>query len=191
MPAAQHTEGWLSIDLKEGAEDWAKQFREERDKRYGNIFSEEETDRRWTGDLGERVFDRWLRHHRVQGYQWIQEGAAGAPDFILPDGTRVGVKTVKRKVPPALGFTAQITARHADEPTTQFFFLSYEFRIRRMWLLGGIYKPTFLEQAIYYPPGSQVHRNYTIREGHEIYNIGIDKLTTPMLWLQKVLGVNR
>jgi hypothetical protein len=191
VPSVEHPEGWLSIDLKEGAEEWAKRFREERDKQYGNIFSEEETDRRWTGDLGERVFDRWLKHQRVHGYQWIQQGAAGAPDFILPNGTRVGVKTVKRKVPPEPKFTAQITAKHAHEPTEQFFFMSYEFRIRRMWMLGGIDKPTFLEQAIYYPAGAQVHPNYTIREGHEIYNIDIDKLIAPMAWLGSMLGGKR
>ena len=97
----------------------------------------------------------------------------------MASGLRIGVKTVKRKVAVREDFTAQITARHAQEPIDQFFFMSYEFRRRRMWLLGGIDRDSFLRQARYHRAGEWVHGNYQVRPGHEIYNIGIDRLVVP------------
>lgn len=190
MVAVAHPQGWLSIDLSEANENWARHVRERRDQQYGNIFQEEEGDERWTGDLGELVFDRWLKHNGVGDYRWIQEGAAGAPDFVFGSGLRVGVKTVKRQVPPRTGYTAQITASHTREPIEQFFFMTYEIEKRRMWLLGGIDKPTFLKEANYYPAGAKVHAKYTIRPGHEIHNIEIDKLTRPQEWLRMMLNAS-
>jgi hypothetical protein len=189
MTADHYPEGWISVDISEANERWAKAKRAERDRQYGNIYREAATDERWVGDLGELVFDKWLKHHQVEGYDWILEGAAGAPDFRLASGIRIGVKTVKRKGPPLEGYTAQITARHTKEPIEHFFFMSYEIAKRRMWLLGGIHKQGFLEGAVYVPAGSQVHANYTIREGHEIYNIDIGKLLPPREWLGSLAGL--
>jgi len=189
MTSEETPQKWIVVDVSEANENWAKNFRAERDKLYGNIYQEEATDERWVGDLGELVFKNWLKHHQVQGYVWIQEGAAGAPDFQLASGIRIGVKTVKRKVPPKKGYTAQITARHTEEPIEQYFFMTYEIEQKRMWLLGGIDKESFLKGAIYYPAGSQVHAHYTVRAGHEIYNIDIAKLTPPREWLRQHCGV--
>jgi hypothetical protein len=184
MTSEEYPQGWIAVNITEANENWAKAMRAERDQQYGNIYQEATTDERWVGDLGELVFDKWLKHHQVEGFEWILEGAAGAPDFKLASGIRVGVKTVKRKVPPREGYTAQITARHTEEPIEQFFFMSYEIAKRRMWLLGGIDKQSFLDGAIYYPAGSKVHADYTIRAGHEIYNIDIGKLVPPKEWLR-------
>jgi hypothetical protein len=184
MMSKEHPQGWISVDISEGNERWARVKRAERDRLYGNVYREAITDERWVGDLGELAFDRWLKHNGVTGYRWIWEEAAGAPDFQLASGTCIGVKTVKRKVPPRDGYTAQITARHTEEPIDQFFFMTYEITKRQMWLLGGIEKRNFLDAATYYPAGAQVHANYTIREGHEIYNVDIGKLMPPHAWLR-------
>ena len=188
MTAEEYPQGWIVVDISEANERWAKAKRAERDQQYGNLYQEAITDERWVGDLGELVFDKWLKHHRVERYNWILEGAAGAPDFQLASGIRIGVKTVKRQVSPRKGYTAQITARHTKEPIEHFFFMTYEIAKRRMWLLGGIDKQGFLDKAIYYPAGSQVHANYTIREGHEIYNIDIGELVRPHEWLSRLVG---
>ena len=121
----------------------AKEMRAQRDLRYENIFMKMATDERWVGDLGEIVFNLWLKDKGVRDVKWVLESAAGQPDFVLPSGLRIGVKTVKRKGPPKTDYTAQITARHADEPIDAFFFMSYEIDRHRMWLLGGIEKPLF------------------------------------------------
>lgn len=183
MTSEEYPQGWIAVDITEANEKWAKAMRAERDQLYGNIYQETATDERWVGDLGELVFDKWLKHNQVEDFEWILEGAAGSPDFKLASGIRIGVKTVKRKVSPREGYTAQITARHTQEPIEQFFFMTYEIAKRRMWLLGGIDKQGFLGGAIYYPAGSQVHANYTIRSGHEIYNIDIGLLIPPRKWL--------
>ena len=178
-----HPEGWISVPVSEDFEKKAKDIRADRDRQYGNIFTETATDERWVGDLGEIAFNSWFRHHNIQGFQWILDGTAGAPDFVTALGISIGVKTVKRAGPPRSHYTAQITARHAHEPIEQFFFMSYEINKRRMWLLGGIDKQTFLNQAVYYKADDQVHAYYTIRAGHEIYNIKLSKLMNPTDWL--------
>ena len=181
-----HPEGWISVPVSVHFENKAKYIRADRDRQYGNIFTETATDERWVGDLGEIVFNSWFNHHNIQGFQWILDGTAGAPDFVTALGIRIGVKTVKRAVPPRSEYTAQITAQHAHEPIEQFFFMSYEISKRKMWLLGGIDKQSFLNQAVYYKAGDKVHANYTIRAGHEIYNIDIPKLVRPNDWLNQM-----
>jgi len=100
------------------------------------------------------------------------------------------MKTVKRQVPIKPGYTAQITAKHAEEPVDYFLFASYEFPKERLWLLGVISRSDFLKKATYYPAGSQVHANYTIRPGHEIFNIEIAKLTPMLDGLRAVIPKN-
>lgn len=179
--------GWVTFSIGGEREKEARRRRAERDRRYGNIFDEYTTDERWVGELGEMVFDRWLSLNEIRA-EWILNDAAGRPDFVLANGTKVGVKTVKRKVRPRADYTAQITARHADEDVDHFVFMSYEIEKRRMWLLGGIAREPFKEQARYYAAGEQVHRDYQIRPGHEIYNIALARLIAPGDWLASVIG---
>ncbi|WP_042860403.1 hypothetical protein [Dickeya sp. NCPPB 3274] len=181
-----HPQGWISVSVPERHEKRAQQIRAERDQQYGNIYSETETDERWVGDLGEMVFNSWLKHEGIKNFEWILDNTAGQPDFVTELNTRIGVKTVKRKVPPLENYTAQITARHANEPIDQFFFMTYELPKRRMWLLGGIERTSFLQEARYYNAGEWVHEHYQIRKGHEIYNIGLEKLVPPKNWLECV-----
>lgn len=191
MNSQVHQQGWISVSIDPQYETRAREVRQERDRQYGNIFTEAETDERWVGDLGEIAFSSWLKHEGIHNAKWITDNAAGQPDFIIPPDVRVGVKTVKRKVPPRSGYTAQITARHAGEPIRQFFFLTYEFQKRQMWLLGGIDRDRFLAEARYYGAGEWVHPNYQVRNGHEIYNIEIEKLTPPKAWLAQWMPMPR
>lgn len=186
MGSQVHTTGWVSVEVLEKYEVRAKAIRAERDRLYGNIYAESDTDQRWVGDLGEMVFNSWLKHQGIKGFNWILDAAAGKPDFITALNIRIGVKAVKRKVPPRMDYTAQITAQHAHEPIDHYFFMTYEINERRMWLLGGIDRERFLREARYYAAGEWVHPNYQIRPGHEIYNIEIEKLEKPLEWLVQV-----
>lgn len=174
------------IGVTEAQEAQAKRIRQDRDRRYANLYREEASDERWVGDLGEIVFDGWSRDLVGGRLEWILYDAAGKADFISSGGTSIGVKTVKRKGPPKLTYTAQISAKHADEPVDQFFFMSYEIVARRMWLLGGIDRNRFFDGARHYQAGEAVHQNYVIRPGHEIYNIEIGLLVDPNLWMRSV-----
>lgn len=176
---------WVGVSAQQEAE--AKRIRSERDRLYGNIYQEVSGDERWVGDLGEIVFDLWSRGKAGDRFSWIRDDAAGKADFISDRNVSIGVKAVKRKGPPRPGYTAQITAKHADEPVDQFFFMSYEIAIKRMWLLGGIDRLRFLKESRYYSAGEEVHSHYVIRQGHEIYNIEIERLVHPEKWLQAVL----
>lgn len=181
-----HPEGWISLVIAPEYEARAKRMRADRDRQYGNIYPEAATDERWVGDLGEIAFNSWLNHEGVQGFEWVLDDAAGKPDFVTARKLRIGVKTVKRQVPPRAGYTAQITARHAKEPIDHYFFMTYEIAQRRMWLLGGIEQGSFLQKSRYYAAGEWVHADYQIRQGHEIYNIEINKLVPPKRWLPQV-----
>jgi hypothetical protein len=171
------------VDISVSWEEKARKIRSERDQQYGNIFTEEESDLRWVGDLGEIWFNDWLKKNGITGFQWHLDNAAGKPDFTIGN-TRIDVKTVKRQVAPRPDYTAQITARHKDHPIDELFFLSYEFQKKKLWLLGGTTMANFLEQATYYGEGDKVHDNYIIRKGHEIYNAPISQLTSPVEWLE-------
>ncbi|WP_206602940.1 hypothetical protein [Leptolyngbya ohadii] len=163
----------------------AKSIRDGRDKQYRNIFREYTTDDRWVGEVGEICFKDWLAQSSSLPFEWITENAAGKADFVA-NGKAIGVKTVKRKVPMKPDYTAQITARHAEESVDYFFFCCYEFPRQQLWLLGGLDKDSFLKKARYYSEGESVHPNYQIRPGHEIYNIQVDHLTRPLKWLDQL-----
>lgn len=164
----------------------AKKIRSKRDKRYGNIFKEEATDARWVGEVGEISLNAWLKTQLTIPVLWITDDAAGKPDFRVGNVT-VGAKTVKRQVPPRAGYTAQITAKHAEEPVDHFFFMSYCYPTQTIYLCGGISKSRFMNEAQYYGAGDQVHKNYTIREGHEIYNIDLGNLVPPKVWVKALV----
>lgn len=179
-------EGWIPVPTTNAQEKRAREMRTSRDRIYRNIFGESSTDERWVGELGEIVFELWLEARGIRGCQWADDVGAGRPDFVTPNGLRVGVKTVKRKGAPQRGYTAQITARHIDEPVDYFFFMSLEAANRVMWLLGGIAKEHFVKRARYHGPGEWVHANYQVRPGHEIYNIEITRLTLPGDWIELI-----
>lgn len=182
--------GWIILNVPVSAEKKAIEFRKRRDEQYGNIYPEEETDARWVGDLGEFVFKSFLTNQGVSknSYEWILDNAAGKADFIMMDKSKVDIKTVKRKVSVQPNYTAQITAQHITEDIQHYFFMSYQNNVRKMTLLGGISKKQFIKHAIYYGEGSKVHNNYTIRKGHEIYNIDVTKLTPPVQWLAQFVN---
>jgi hypothetical protein len=181
-----HPQGWIFLSIASKYEERAKQMRAKRDREYENLYEEAATDERWVGDLGEMVFNSWFKHEGIQGFEWILDNAAGQPDFVTAPNIRIGVKTVKRQGPPLVDYTAQITARHAEEPIDQFFFMTYEIAKCRMWLLGGIDRERFLQEARYYGADEYVHPKYKIRKDHEIYNIEIAKLTRPKEWISQV-----
>jgi hypothetical protein len=176
---------FLYVDVTAKQISKAKDIRKKRDQQYGNIYQEVDSDLRWVGDLGEICLNKWLKNKGWAEYSWHIDNTAGKPDFTI-NGIRIDVKTVKRKVPPRMNYTAQITARHKNSPVDELFFFSYEFQIKRLWFLGGIKKKDFLDKADYYKAGDNVHANYVIREGHEIYNAPIDILLKPEDWINQL-----
>ena len=173
------------IDVTEQMETKAQNIRLERDKIYGNIYVEKDTDLRWVGDLGEICFNQWLKQEGFCDYHWHLRNSAGNPDFTLGD-IKIDIKTVKRKVPPKADYTAQITGRHKDSPADELFFYSYQYLVKKMWLLGGISKTAFISKAQHYKGGENVHSNYQIREGHEIYNAPLSILISSDKWISNL-----
>jgi hypothetical protein len=178
---------WIVFDVPDEWEQEAQRIREMRDKLYENIYLEESTDLRWVGDLGEICFHKWIDLIKVKSFDWHIDNAAGKPDFTI-NKVQIDVKTVKRKVPPKLNYTAQITAKHKNYPINELFFMSYEHLKKRIWLLGGIQKDEFLKFARFYGEGEQVHPSYYIRKGHEIYNAAISTLQPPRNWIERIVG---
>lgn len=82
-PSKLNNYGWIVLDVDEAHEKQAREFRAKRDRLYGNIYSERETDERWVGDLGEFAFKSWLNQKSNLQYEWIKENAAGKADFII------------------------------------------------------------------------------------------------------------
>ena len=190
-PAEQRTpHGWIVVPVTDRVVRRAREMRAERDARYPNLYRERDTDLRWVGEVGEICLYLWLGRNAPGAGCWIREEAAGKPDFIVHRHA-VGMKTVKRQVPFRPGYTAQITARHADEPVDHFFFASYEVPRRRLWLLGGISRRRFLERARRHVAGERVHAHYVVREGHEIWNVEARHLVPPERWLASLAATER
>jgi len=182
---------WVWRNLDETWEAEAASIREERDEKFPNLYEVVDTDIRWCGELGEMVFNDWLKFEKHVAAQWHLDDPAGNADFTLPNGTTVGVKTVKRKVEPRPHYEAQVSRRHADEPVDYYFFLTYQFLTKRMWLLGGMDRASYLQQARFLDSGAEVHPNYRIRPGHAIYNLEIGRLTPSHIWLEEAIALSK
>ena len=52
---------FLSFPVTELLEAKAVHIRTERDRKYGNIYQQAHTDKRWVGDVGEICFNNWLK----------------------------------------------------------------------------------------------------------------------------------
>lgn len=181
------TSDWVTLTTPKHLEHEAKVLRAARDARYPNLFSQKSTDARWIGDLAERMLRDWMWTQTLRDVEWLTEDAAGKADFVIDASISIGAKTVKRQAAPKLDYTAQVSARHAKEPSDWFFFMNYCLASRQLWLLGAIEAERFLSEANYYGPGDKVHDNYTIREGHEIYNLALTQLVTPAHWARTIL----
>lgn len=185
MEVSTTPEGWLILTGSAAIEQQALAIRERRDREFDNIYAVADTDLRWVGEVGELLFYQWLQGVAQGAGRWLRRAPAGKPDFIV-HGHRVGLKTVKRKVPFAPEYTAQITARHVTENVDHFVFASYQSPTRKLWLVGGIPRDEFRERARYHAAGDRVHEHYTVRRGHEIYNVDSCHLTPPLRWLERL-----
>ena len=167
---------FVRFDVSVNDINFAKQIRIKRDKIYKNVYKEKETDSRWIGDLGELKVNQALMLCNLEETDWLYETkVAGKCDLIF-FGKSIDVKTVKRKVPMKLSYTAQITAKHAKSDVEYLVFACYETETKQVVVLGAMKKEEFLKESTYHGAGHKVHSNYTIRDGHEIYNIEVSKL---------------
>lgn len=166
----------VTFDVTDKAIQQAKDIRKERDKKYGNIFSEASTDMRWVGEIGEIVVNDALRMCRPEETEWLTTDVTNRGDFSFC-GIELEVKTVKRQVPIRPHYKAQITAKHAEKQVEHILFTCYEFPVKKLHILGVMTKDEFMARAEYFKAGDKVHENYTIRAGHEIYAVTISKMT--------------
>jgi len=179
-------EGWLEFFVNDYMISEAKEINRKGDEFYKtNLYTEFSTDWRWVGFLGELVFDLMCYQLEVPRI-WLKEKGAGKTDFTILDYS-IGIKTVKRSVPMKLSYAAQISKRHATEPSTDYFFCCYEMETKRMIMLGGINRESYLSQADFFGEGEYVHQNYQIRKNHSIYNLEVSKLIRPVDWLKNIL----
>lgn len=168
----------------------AKAMRRQRDKMYGNIYQEKETDLRWVGEVGEIIVHRALMMVDMNTTEWHTQEAAGRSDFNFR-GQSIDVKTVKRKVPMQLHYEAQITKRHASTPCDALLFACYEYPRQLLHVLGTMDMLQFLNTAKCYQAGDNVHAHYKIRPGHEILAVRVDQLTPFRSFLRSSQKANK
>lgn len=168
----------------------AKKIRSHRDSLYPNLYSENDTDIRWVGDLGEIVINELLSMCSEDGTIWHRDDVAGKPDFTFFD-IDIDVKTVKRSVPIKPEYGAQISAKHKKTKMDYIVFCCYLTKENRMTVLGVIQKERFMSIARFYGPGDVVHESYSIRKGHEIYSVPIYELIPFRDFVRDILYKNR
>lgn len=168
----------------------ARLIRQERDEKYGNLYTESSTDERWVGDLGEIVVNDLLKMCSESGTQWHTSDVTGKPDFSFFDVT-FDVKTVKRAVSIKSHYGAQISAKHLSTEMDYLVFCCYQTKTEELVVLGAIEKEKFKLIARYYGAGDKVHDHYTIREGHEIYAVRISDLIPFRDFVRDIIYRNR
>jgi hypothetical protein len=176
----------VTFDVSEQLIQQAQTIRQQRDQRYGNIFSESSSDMRWVGEIGELITRDAMNLCNQDATVWLDQDVTSNCDINFC-GLGVEVKTVKRKVPMALHYKAQITARHANKAMDQLLFTCYEFPKRKLHILGAMTKEEFLQKAEYFKEGDQVHANYTIRPGHEIYSVMVSEMNPVREFLRSAM----
>lgn len=166
----------VSFDVSENHIKEALAIRELRDKKFGNYFEVKDKDMRHCGEIGEIILNEQLIQAAGPYYTWHNEGKVNhEPDFTL-FGRKFDLKTVKRAVSININYEAQVTAKQVHTPVDDYVFACFEVATRKLHVLGVMSKVKFINQARYFGPGDKVHANYTIREGHEIYNVYIKQL---------------
>lgn len=174
----------ITFDVPDDVIQKALHIREQRDKLFGNYFSIADKDMRHCGEIGEIMLWRALQQAAGPYAQWHHEGKVkNEPDFTV-FGRTFDLKTVKRKVPMRLNYEAQVSAKQIHTPVDDYVFACYEYPTQKLHVLGAISKPHFFEKAQYFGEGEQVHKDYKIREGHDIYNIRINQLNAFRHYLQ-------
>lgn len=152
------------------------------------IFTPPVGDVRWIGELGELIFDYWLRDFDVAAheYRWIMNGTdiLTAPDFIV-HGVRISIKTVQRVTVPRAEWTCSLAEKHMKQQADEIFWLNYDVPKQRMCLLGGIAKSAFVAAATHHKAGERIHAHYVVHS--PIWSIAISRLTPPREWLRAIL----
>lgn len=177
----------ITINVSESTIQKAKEIREERDKKYGNIFPEEESDMRWVGEIGEIVTNSLLSHISKEHTNWILDDVTSRGDFSFFN-LEIDVKTVKRRVPIRPWYKAQISQGHAEKNVDYLLFTCYEYPVKKLHILGAMSKNEFLSKSEHFKEGDFVHKDYQIRKGHEIYAVTISEMTPVMEFIRKIVN---
>ena len=161
-------------------ENRAHELYEENQRKYAspeNQYQPEDDHLPWVGMLGESVFNHWLHRERIH-HEWLHENPKYKPDFRI--GTsELDCKTVKRQVPPRIDYTCCVPTRQVWKRVDWYVFLSYQYRERRMWLLGAMIYDTFRAEAVDFKAGDQVHPGFIVRAGNEMSNVAMARLVKP------------
>lgn len=180
--------GWFTTRVDDSAIRQAQVMMQNGDAIFANnLFVEETGDARWVGFLGEFLFNEWLGGMTAdENFVWFNDAdGAGLTDFQV-FGRGVGIKSVKRSVPMRPSYEAQISTRHAKEPSDYYVFGCYETSSRLFHILGAIGREEYLRKARHYRAGEYVHPKYQIRPGHEIYNAPVSILTPCDVWIREM-----
>ena len=176
---------WVRIEATEKMIDFAKKLREQRDTECAhNVFERQDSDWPWVGELGECAVQKWIREHGTP-HQWLRVKPIGQPDFNIC-GETVDVKCSKRKDAFKPHYEVGITGHHADAHHAEtLLFSGFEIPTNTIVILGVMAHDDFLAGARYFGPGEEVHPNFTVREGSNLYNVHIAQLSPPLRWLEE------
>lgn len=152
----------------------AKATRRERDQKLRNDFVESASDKRYGGDLGEMMFDKWVRSHTPR-YRWLQDIDGKQPDFEI-EGMTVEVKTAKYWKPLDESSFAMVNRHRVETPYDWFFFTRWDSHTFRIILTGGILAVEFRRKMRWHDRGTQ-----------GTYVVPLSELMDPEAWIELVV----
>lgn len=96
-------------------------------------------------------------------------------DLVMPDGTRVDVKTKRTNYKPKPEYSCSIAAFNTRQKCDMYFFVRVKNDLSTAWLLGGYDKKKYFEDATFHRKGDfDPANNFTFRA--DCYNLPISAL---------------
>lgn len=180
--------GFMGLALNDMAVTRAKWEFAQNEERYRSERPEyvrADGDMPWIGMLGEMVFAAFLNWAKVDDWRRADGDARTSPDFWV-NGWAIDCKTSKCSRPLKTTDLRGFTNRQLARPKDQYFFLTYEHKANRMWLLGGIGRETFKRKATFWRAGTSPHDGWLIRPGQECNLLPVGDLVRPLDWLREL-----
>jgi hypothetical protein len=143
----------------------------------------------FVGDLAEFVVDQWLWQEGVIHSRWHKENPVGMHDFDI-GRWRVDVKCKRIGAEPDPHPEYFIDRHCFDLPSDYLLLTYYQWRARRLWLVGFAHTKTYWERSQLIRHGERIPTNgYAIRGQDVMWCERLDWIMPPRRWLAEIAEV--
>jgi hypothetical protein len=166
----------------------AQTFRKAREQR-SNLM-DEQSPFAWCGDLGEIIFDAWLREQAIA--HWWDPRRDLLYDFVIGP-MLIDVKTVSRSVYPQKHFTHFVNCSQFERSTAGFYFLAtYVAETKQLCMIGGCPRDVVGNSNIV-KAGDRVHGSLVMAKqvGGKCFDVKYSELVPMSGWIEELKNAGK